>query len=349
MSKRIVQYDEDLVNGGRSRDESVEQLLRRNGAGAPPVEACLDAEVIAAWLAGGLADHEREAAESHAANCARCQAMLAASVTAEPVAPTRRPWWSVGNVGWLVPATAAVATAFWFYLAPATGPATVRMTSVDRTAPVPVPDSPAVRAPEAPVRQLPEAKQRPDQAPVASRSANTTKKRAQDTPPLSNQDAARSARAEGAASAPAPAAPSPALLDAPAGLAESVGVRVEVVSPDPALRWRPAGSGKVERSTDGGRTWVRQDLPTALPITAGSSPSTDVCWLAGRSGVVALTTDGTTWTLRPLPESVDITGIHATSATSAEATTYDGRSFSTRDGGASWSHLPLQEFPAGPF
>src|SRR4051812_12668298 len=67
---------------------------------APPDGGCLDADTLAAWADEGLAAAERNAVESHAAGCARCQALLAAMVKALPppeaaVSPvrTRAFWW----------------------------------------------------------------------------------------------------------------------------------------------------------------------------------------------------------------------------------------------------------------
>ena len=74
--------------------------------------------------------------------------------------------------------------------------------------------------------------------------------------------------------------------------------------------------------------------PTVL--TAGSSPSRDVCWIVGRAGTVLLSTNGATWQRRPFPESVDLGGVRASSATNAVVTTADGRQFVTIDAGATW-------------
>src|SRR4029079_3015863 len=75
--------------------------------------ACLDADTLAAWVDGALNARDRAAAESHAAACARCQAMLAAMALTAPPAPARR-WWAVGTYKWLVPlAGAAAAVALW--------------------------------------------------------------------------------------------------------------------------------------------------------------------------------------------------------------------------------------------
>jgi len=46
---------------------------------------------------------------------------------------------------------------------------------------------------------------------------------------------------------------------------------------------------------------------------------------------------------------VNLTAVRALDAKTAVVTTSDGRQFSTTDGGALWSRLPLQEFPARPF
>src|SRR5262245_3657697 len=95
------------------------RLLREalRGALAPdPAAPCLDAETLAAWADGTLSARERTAAESHAAACARCQALLAAMVRATPP-PAQRRWWRSPAFGWLVPiAVAATAVVVWINL-----------------------------------------------------------------------------------------------------------------------------------------------------------------------------------------------------------------------------------------
>ncbi len=105
----------------------------------------------------------------------------------------------------------------------------------------------------------------------------------------------------------------------------------------------------VHHSTDGGVTWTLQQTGTTANVTAGSSPARDVCWLVGRGGTVLLSVDGRTWQLRPFPEKIDLVAVQATDAKTATVTTSDGRRFSTTDGGATWSRLSPQEFPAAPF
>src|SRR5437899_4426659 len=69
--------------------------------------ACLDAETLAAWADDGLDARERAAAEAHAADCSRCQALLAAMIRTTEPAAARKPWWCLPAARWLVPLTAA--------------------------------------------------------------------------------------------------------------------------------------------------------------------------------------------------------------------------------------------------
>jgi hypothetical protein len=352
MSIRIVLYDEDSMTSGRSREESVEQLLRRHErAGAAPADACLDAEVVAAWLSGGLGRAELEAAQDHAARCTRCQEMLAAAARVEPAPARTTPWWSVSRVPWLLPlAAAAAALVMWFYIAPAAPqklssttalrqePAAPRQTAP--AAPPPAAAEKTLRGSEPTAKQIPELK---DNATLRERKAETQRSAQLDQ--LEPAAKAVKSPAESAAAAPAPP-PRRENMMAFGG----VTVQAETVSPNPASRWRTTRQRMiVERSIDGGRTWVEQALPAAADITTGSSPSPDVCWFGGRGGAVAISVDGRTWVFRPLPERVDVKSIDAKDATTAEAITYSDHRYATSDGGRTWQLLPVQEFPAAPF
>lgn len=72
---------------------SLDRQLRRagrNGLVQPESTAdCLDPEILAAWTDGQLPARERSRAEAHAAECARCQELLAALVRTAPDARTR--------------------------------------------------------------------------------------------------------------------------------------------------------------------------------------------------------------------------------------------------------------------
>src|SRR5438874_350858 len=82
------------------------EALRKHAAPAPS-PACLDADTLGAWSDGTLRARDRAAAESHAAGCARCQAMLAAMTRIAP--PPARTRWRGPTYKWLVPLGAAAA------------------------------------------------------------------------------------------------------------------------------------------------------------------------------------------------------------------------------------------------
>src|SRR5262245_26166213 len=101
------------------RDRSIEILLRqrRESDVASQVSTqCLDGEALAAWMEGALSGDALADAETHAASCARCQALLASMARTMPEGDGRG-WWSVLSAKWLVP-VAAVATALlvWVFV-----------------------------------------------------------------------------------------------------------------------------------------------------------------------------------------------------------------------------------------
>jgi hypothetical protein len=75
---------------------------------AAPSQECLDAETVAAWADDALGRDERQAAEAHAADCARCQTLLAAMAATMPQTAARS-WWRLPAMRWLVPLTVATA------------------------------------------------------------------------------------------------------------------------------------------------------------------------------------------------------------------------------------------------
>lgn len=104
------------------------ELQSKTSIAAESSPECLDAETLAAWSDGALPRDQARAVESHAAGCARCQAMLAAFARAEPSSveplvqpratetPARSAWtfWQRWKIGWLVPiAATAAALAIW--------------------------------------------------------------------------------------------------------------------------------------------------------------------------------------------------------------------------------------------
>lgn len=108
-------------------DRDIEPMLKHmlRTSSSVAVSACPDAETLAAWNERTLPAVEMAAFERHAADCARCRAMLAAFVRADPSAPAAEtgatgldavPFWRRWRLNWLVP-LAATATALAVYVA----------------------------------------------------------------------------------------------------------------------------------------------------------------------------------------------------------------------------------------
>jgi photosystem II stability/assembly factor-like uncharacterized protein len=153
------------------------------------------------------------------------------------------------------------------------------------------------------------------------------------------QPAAPAAAAAAAPAATPEAAPADQRADSarPARRAANVLAVPEIVSPDPSVRWRIRGAA-VEHSSNGGLTWETVRVGVA-ELTSGTAPTTTVCWLVGRNGVVLLTTDGQTWRRVPFPEITDLSAVRTVDADgrAASVSTSDGRTFVTTDAGVTWS------------
>jgi hypothetical protein len=112
--------------------------------------------------------------------------------------------------------------------------------------------------------------------------------------------------------------------------------------------WRGGKAGRIERSTDGGKTWMALGSPSTEDWLAGSAVSDTVCWLAGRHGALVRTIDGQTWQRVPPPVQAagtdgsqpDWIALSARDAASATISAADGREFATTDGGQSWKPQP---------
>jgi hypothetical protein len=347
------------------------ETLRRRMT-PPPPSGCIDPETLSAWSEGTLHAREREAVETHASECARCQALLAAMArTAAPAAPSR--WWRPSTFGWLAPLAAATAAILLWINVP-------RSTVVHQPAASPAvatakPEPPAsVPAPPptvAPARTPPEIAQRRPAAPRRQQRANDAAASLPPVPPLpaaqpDTKEAHALVQAKGGmetakdlapagktlpaeatvvtGAAPA-AAPNPFPDPSVAARFEGAGggrggrlmaIPPEVVSADANVRWRILPNGGVIRSTDRGATWQQQSTGVSVTLTAGAAPSRDVCWLVGPGGIVVLSTDGLTWQRVAFPEAIALVAVRATDASNATVTAVDGRTLSTNDGGRSW-------------
>ncbi|MGE3507898.1 MAG: zf-HC2 domain-containing protein [Vicinamibacterales bacterium] len=140
-------------------ERALEPLIRqavRSAPASPAVStACLDPERLAAWADGGLRADEAAAVEAHAADCARCRALLAAFGRAgdglPAAAPATGPRWARWRWKLLVP-VAATAAALALYVAapeppPASPPATPRLSPrADQAFTIPEPAAPTAKS-----------------------------------------------------------------------------------------------------------------------------------------------------------------------------------------------------------
>ena len=318
----------------------------------------LDAETVAAWLDGGLDATSLAAAQAHASNCDRCQALLATAARTLPadapvVSGFSRMWrW------WLAPvAAAAAAVTLWMVVpqepmrAPAShAPASdMAQRSTEPTKPSPSPEPPpAVAQAPQPVPAAPaadarfgESRRNVPRADAAAKAKVAETQANKDIAPMRDrQEVQQEKREENLArAAPAPAAPAAAPAEGAALGANQLRKQVaslEFVSPDPNRRWRAVTPGTIEFSQDRGNTWIPVRLNPSELVTGGASPAPLVCWIVGRAGVVLLATDGTNFTRLPFPERIDLVTITAADARRATVTTADGRTFQTVDNGRNW-------------
>jgi hypothetical protein len=108
-------------------------------------------------------------------------------------------------------------------------------------------------------------------------------------------------------------------------------------NPLKAIRWRVI-TGVVEKTIDGGASWSRIVIDSSLSITTGASPSSVVCWLAGKAGAVLRSTDGgKTFVRVTTPATADLVSITAADGLTATVATSDGRRLTTTDGGQTWT------------
>ena len=283
------------VTPKRQDDKWLERLMPSTlglgaEAGGPELSpACLDAETLAALTDGTLDTRAMAEAERHASGCARCMTLLAAMARTSPEPPPRESWLRSRMFRWVVPLTAAAtAVAIWVAVPDQ------RDGRVDTVATPQPPAAPAAPGIPEPPRSLTEPEAAPPAAQLRAQSPSAAGRG------ITRADALRET----------------------VDTAEELRATVEGVLPqesvspsDPSARWRIVEATVVERSVDGGKSWVRAMAPPGV----------------GASGAAALT----------------ILSITAVDAKSATVTTSGGTTYSTTDAGTTWTRV--QEKPAAPF
>ncbi|MBZ5528152.1 MAG: zf-HC2 domain-containing protein [Acidobacteriia bacterium] len=111
-----------------------------------------------------------------------------------------------------------------------------------------------------------------------------------------------------------------------------------ITAPGGRVQWSAGPMGRIERSTDGGRSWELQSSGVRVELLAGDSTGEEVCWVVGRQGTILLTTDGRNWRKISAPAAVNFVGV--TASDERKATIWgagSGERYSTEDGGAHWT------------
>jgi hypothetical protein len=192
-------------------------------------------------------------------------------------------------------------------------------------------------------------------APIDTSSADMSKQSAVPAPSASSGTSANAAEKKGGATPTyttqtiideLPAleterVPNPDKLHEPSfGTKGKTAVGKKVLAPGGKVLWRIRPKGQIERSSNGGVSWLPQNSGVDVELTAGSAPSESVCWIIGRGGTILKTTDGGGhWSKVAWPNAGEISGIQATDAMHAvvygETEVMPSR-FATNDGGATW-------------
>jgi hypothetical protein len=354
------------------RDRILEQALKHELRANSDATPHLDAETLAAWQDESLDAAQMETIEQHVSTCARCQSLLAAfargtaAVAPGTPAPETAAHGTIGTAGtagtgslwrwWLAPiAAGAVAVTIWMVVPEqqqrATAPPVPQDTvAVDKVQPPAVaaekkaatePTTSAAAAPAAPAAEPLEARAR-----AADTEARENKLKADtardDRGQQFKDQAAAAPKEEVALTQAAPAAPA-ARAEAGARIAalqkQDLGPAI-AATPDGAVAWRIANGVLVRYDNNSA---IGTELHRFTPdetITTGAAPNSTTLWLAGRAGVVLLSTNATTFTRVDLPQRVDIVRLDAAGSQSVTALTADGRQFRTEDGGRTWRLIP---------
>jgi hypothetical protein len=385
--QRAVQRDEvDVKNVDTDRDASLERLMKdalrsRTPEGSDTSDAgrCLSAETLAAWSEQTLSPRERDAADAHAADCARCQAMLAAMVRMTPV-PVKAPWWRVHMMAWMVPVTAATAALIVWMATTARERAPVPQQSTARAELAPPSAPPATPAPSAAPSALAselakkELAQQPPKTALRDEAKDSKRDRSRQQEPAreesrradANEQRALSTLAKTAtaeteaqlkarqqaaptlpAPAAAPAAPVPA-TPAPAPPAAAVPAP-PVTAPQTAAAAPPADRRAFEGGRAAGAVAQRAERDM-LASRAASAPAAPIVspnpqnrWRIVAGGAVEHSTDaGATWQVQQTGATVTLTAGASPAPTVCWMVGSRGHVVVSIDG-ATWKQVPLAE------
>jgi hypothetical protein len=158
-----------------------------------------------------------------------------------------------------------------------------------------------------------------------------------DAPPVDAPPRAASPARSAPLAQPPPAIPQPeAAAEPPAASVAPAPVTTPAV---PRVLWRTRELA-VESSTDGGKNWMTEHTADR-PIRAAAFVDANVAWVVGDSGLILRRTKNGWFAASPPAEAdANLTGVRASSPSSATITLADGRVFRTTNGGVTWLPVP---------
>jgi photosystem II stability/assembly factor-like uncharacterized protein len=108
--------------------------------------------------------------------------------------------------------------------------------------------------------------------------------------------------------------------------------------------WMVGELGRIFRTTDGGKSWLRQDAGTKRPFLTMSCLDAKTAWIAGKEGVVYATTDGgDTWTLLQTGSNRHLFTMEFVTRERGHAAGDFGTMIHTEDGGKTWTPMRVPE------
>ena len=343
-----------MTNQKPDRDATIDRLLagRATRSQDHSTGACLEADTLAAWADGTLDAVALATAEAHAADCARCQTMLAAMARTTPLAPAEvvAPWWKPA-FRWLVPLTAAAAAVLVWTIVPsrdgrvtvhqvsesagATSPPSVATPSFREPAAVDVvpPTSAASPTPRREPQTLAEAKE----ADLSRRSADLSRRSAEVA-------MAEGAKAEGAMAES---------VKVGSAKAESAGPEHDKKSPAAAASVLADASARTDRSRTAAENAAAAPAAPAQPMAkpfAFGAPDTVIVssnpasrWRILQGGQVQRSADGgATWQTQTTGVTDTLSGGSSPSPSVCWLVGPRGIVLRTTDG-RSWTRIPFSE------
>jgi photosystem II stability/assembly factor-like uncharacterized protein len=113
--------------------------------------------------------------------------------------------------------------------------------------------------------------------------------------------------------------------------------------------WMVGELGRIIKTTDGGKTWIRQDAGTKRPFLAMSCLDARTAWIAGKEGIVYATADGgDSWKQLETGSPRHIFAIEFPTAERGHAVGDFGTMVHTEDGGKTWTTMRVPESVALP-